>query len=160
MMWITHLLFGLVSYLLLARIGVFPASMNMIIAVSLGSIIPDIDHPKSYISHMNGLLQLSSRVISLGGHRGITHTLLAFLFSFPLAVLVMKFFNQFNLWIAIAFSFGWLSHLVADSLTRSGVKWLFPFDSHAVRWIIRTGSASELLVFGLLVVVALLLNGF
>ncbi len=157
MMWTTHLLFGLVSYLALVKLGVVPNSAELIIAVSIGSLIPDIDHPKSYISHLNGFLQMSSRVISLGGHRGVTHTIFAFILSFPLALLILRVFGRFSLWPALAFSLGYLMHLFADSLTSSGVAWFFPFDKHRIRWAVRTGSISELGIFALLIFVVWLM---
>jgi len=50
-----------------------------------------------------------------------------------------------------------VSHLVADSLNPTGIKWLQPFSKARVKGGIRTGSAAEKLLF-LLTVVAILLG--
>jgi membrane-bound metal-dependent hydrolase YbcI (DUF457 family) len=45
-----------------------------------------------------------------------------------------------------------VSHLAADSLNPTGIKWLQPFSKAKVKDGIKTGSAAEKLLFSLIVV--------
>jgi len=38
-------------------------------------------------------------------------------------------------------------HLVADSLNPTGIKWLQPLKQNKVKWIIRTGTKDEEIIF-------------
>lgn len=129
-----------------------------IVAVSsIGSLLPDIDHPNSKISREN---KLASSIINVGmqisrvitqillffcfwiskkrkeqllkgfEHRGIFHTLLMILLLYLLLGLVPL--NN-NIWSSIKFAllFGYLSHLLMDMLTVSGVKLFYPFINHS-----------------------------
>ncbi len=158
MMWMTHIMVGLLFYSVLVKFGIFPNSQILIGLVALGALFPDIDHPKSYIAHLSIWLKASSRVVSLGGHRGITHTIWTSLLAFPLALLVLRFFGL-GFIEAGAFFLGYISHLFADSLTVSGVAWFYPFDRHKVRGVIRTGSLFEVLVFVLTSILVLQVLG-
>ncbi len=146
MMWMTHIAIALLFYGILVKFGIFPNNQVMIALVALGAVFPDIDHPKSFIAHMNVWFKMSSRVVSLGGHRGITHTIWASILAFPLAYLVLRYFGL-GFISAGAFFLGYLAHLLADSLTVSGVAWFYPFDKHKIRGPVRTGSPFEVLMF-------------
>ena len=155
MMWMTHIVIGLLLYAILVQFGVFPDNLLMIALVSFGSVLPDIDHPKAFVSHLSIWFKASSRVVSLGGHRGITHTIWAALVTFPLAYLVLKWLGIGGFVCAGAFLLGYLSHLLADSLTVSGVAWFYPFGKYRIRGPVRTGSIFEVLIFVLTSVLVL-----
>lgn len=120
----THLLTGIVAGVLLSRYD--PSiQVAVVTAASLGSLVPDIDHPQSLISSfIPGGFILSWFV---GSHRGITHTALAGFVAGGLAYLLTD-----NALIALAFGVGWFCHLVGDMLTPSGVPLLLP-----VPWRVR-----------------------
>jgi membrane-bound metal-dependent hydrolase YbcI (DUF457 family) len=62
-------------------------------------------------------------------HRGLTHSLIAMILVAVASIYVSVFFTSTrNTWWGIAFAAGWLSHLVADGLTFSGLRLLQPFS--------------------------------
>lgn len=114
----------------------------------LGTMLPDIDHPKSFISRYSlGLHYLFKGC----KHRGFTHTLLAAI------ILVMLLGGFFGMNAAVfGIGIGYVSHLLLDALNPRGVPILYPFTKakyHVAN--IRTGGEGEYVIFGMLVVVAL-----
>ncbi len=123
-----HLLFSVASLIIAINFNSPPELaqgdwLHMVPGALLGALLPDIDHPSSLPGR---LLRIFSLPISkLCGHRGFTHSLVAWL-------LVMAACYQ---WIPIewqvpndliqAFLLGYLSHLIADMLTPSGVPFLY-----------------------------------
>jgi membrane-bound metal-dependent hydrolase YbcI (DUF457 family) len=115
-----------------------------------GALLPDIDLATSLISHETGTGRGQGCLTGfffqwirklLGGHRGLTHSLwvcLACLFVFGLDVgalqlgdfrLPLGWTGLFGRWsdLGTAFTLGYLSHVLADTLTRDGVKLGYPF---------------------------------
>lgn len=133
--------------------------------VLVASLLPDIDSDESAIRQATGtarhtgclgwIVSLAVRVF--GGHRALTHTLLAWGL---LSWIVLVYFHG-NM-LGVAFSVGYLSHLLADSLTVAGVPWLWPLWGGRIRFLpkaisIRTGGVVEqLTVIALGVAVGLL----
>lgn len=109
MKWLTHFLIAFVIYLLFVRIGLLKLDV-VVVGLAVGSIIPDIDHPQSLLG---GVVK----------HRGIVHSLLALGVSFVILSTLLSFYNA-NQLIAFGFFLGYFIHLVTDSLTPMGVKWL------------------------------------
>lgn len=90
----------------------------LLLAVILGSLLPDIDEPGSYIGRK--LYFLSGIFRDLGiEHRGFTHFLIIPLSLTLIAYLVMN--GGWLLWLA----FGILMHDIGDMLTKSGIKAFF-----------------------------------
>lgn len=123
-------------------------------AASIGALLPDVDSDESAIrqathtARSNGCLgRLASLVISAitGGHRNFTHTFAAWAMVTVLASMIGIQFHALN--ISLAYSIGYLCHLLADALTIRGVPLLWPlnFDVHLLPrpLRIRTGSFSE-----------------
>lgn len=144
MKWATHFLIASVIYLLFVRIGLLKLDV-IIVGLVVGSVFPDIDRPRS----------LLGRVLK---HRGIVHSPLALGVSVVVLSTLLSVHNA-NQIIAFGFFLGYLIHLVTDSLTPMGVKWLQPFKGGSVRFIIRTGGFGELVVafpFAILLILLLL----
>ena len=108
-----------------------------IITVSslLGSLLPDIDEPRSYIGKK---FKPVSRIIkATAGHRGLFHTLLI-CFLFPLIYFLIKDIPQIQPYddyislIFIGLSAGYLSHLLMDMMTISGVPLLWPIINRKI----------------------------
>ena len=89
-------------------------------AAALGSLLPDIDHPKSLVGRR--LAWVSVPVAALVGHRGVTHSLLAVL----ACAAGLWFLGRELAWNA-ALLVGYLSHLAGDALTVSGIPLLWPW---------------------------------
>lgn len=110
---------------------------------ALGALLPDIDTGSSTISRFLWLPRLLlSPLFALIPHRGPTHSLLMLV---PLSVI----FALHPLYGPV-FVAGYASHIMADMLTKSGVKLLYPLPYNA-RLLpkfaaIRTGGLVELAV--------------
>ena len=72
-------------------------------------------------------------IIPFMKHRGISHSLLALVVVFIVAIGASLYFSSIPLirWFMMGFPIGYLSHLIADSLTDHRVAWLQPFDDTA-----------------------------
>lgn len=86
----------------------------MLLFVILGSLFPDIDTPFSKLGRMNPLSSIMK-------HRGFTHTTLCLVLT---SCLIGTLAN--NLSYAVAYGFGYLLHLLADTLTPMGIMWGYP----------------------------------
>lgn len=145
-------------------IGFSFASMPLAILFAvLGSLLPDLDARESKLSNMaiGGVapLKLAAHMLSRSlGHRGPMHSLLAVLvvavaFGLPLAFLLDPF-------AGFGLVLGYLSHLLLDACTRSGVPLYWP-DKGRV-WLLParlrfvTGSRAE---DGLFILLALAASG-
>ncbi|URG54414.1 metal-dependent hydrolase [Pectobacterium quasiaquaticum] len=124
-----HLLFSVACAILAKKVELSPALAtgdwwHIIPGALLTALLPDIDHPKSVLGQR--LKWLSSPIARLFGHRGFTHSLLA--------IAAGIFFIQTRLppdWLIPTDAYhamivGYLSHILADMLTPSGVPLLWP----------------------------------
>lgn len=135
---ITHILIFIALYAAIAdRININRPILPLILIMALGSIIADIDHPQSLVGRFFIIGGLIFR-----GHRGITHSLIAAaLFSIPVAL-----YDQVY---ALVFFLGYLIHLIADTTTITGVKWLYPFSTKSFSLKLAGTGVEELFVFGI-----------
>lgn len=113
-------------------------------------------HRSSYIKPF---LPLGEGFHLLFGHRGVMHSLLA-VFVLSGAVLMLHHFYGGSFLLYTAFAFGYFSHLLADSLTKSGMPLLYPYKK-PIRFLpkvlaLRIGSLNETLLFALLAFVLVL----
>jgi inner membrane protein len=93
-----HLLFAL-SLAYLTRFPRIPAV--------IGGVIPDIDHVMDYGFPFS--------------HRGLVHTLAFMTLSMILVYLISR-----RMGLSLGFGLGFLSHLFLDSITPTGIAWLYP----------------------------------
>ncbi len=120
------------------------------IAIYFFSLFPDLDEPKAYLSKRFPWNFISILLSFFVDHRGITHTLI-FSFVFPaiLAIILYSFNLLDKYWICVVVAWmAYISHLIGDSLTKSGVKWLYPFSNKNFHLLpkkltFRTGSFVE-----------------
>jgi inner membrane protein len=134
-------------------------AVAMTIGLLLGSLFPDIDHHKSYITNKIPL----ARLLKIK-HRGITHSLLGLAITFgvffALVTLVANIGGRtglitFEQWEGVSyilgffcsgFVYGFGLHILADMVTQQGVKLLYPINiSIGIPWGlgIKTGSFTE-----------------
>lgn len=117
----------------------------------VGSLLPDIDHAGSI---------LGRHVKFPGEHRGITHSIWPVLLVFGLAI-------RWN--ILLWLGFGYLLHLLWDSLSAGGICWLYPFmryreypggakvaPGHKLK-LYKAGSAAEYVIVTVCVMTAFML---
>lgn len=137
MMAFSHMVFGLSTWgLVSATTGVEPGPLGFA-AAFVGSVAPDIDHPHSWIGRR--LLPISVPVSAIFGHRGITHSLLAVIgFAFVIAM-----YSNLAGGLIFAFSVGYLSHLLGDLISNSGIPAFWPIKRKISFHLINTGGFSE-----------------
>ncbi|MAG79197.1 metal-dependent hydrolase [Candidatus Pacearchaeota archaeon] len=130
----THLIITLFFILLLLP---FVNDKIIFIAVALlATYIPDIDTKKSKI----GKYLIFRPIQWISKHRGIIHSLIFLIF---LTIVLWLFFKE----VSFGFFVGFGSHLIADSLTISGVSLFSPFSKKKFSGIIKTGGISETIIF-------------
>lgn len=105
------------------------AVVPMLIGGYFGGLLPDIDHPGSKMGR--ALYPIAWVVNKLFGHRGATHSLLALLLTSILFLLPSFLLDGFPAFLytqfAIGVSVGFLSHLLLDMSTKSGIPLFYPF---------------------------------
>lgn len=105
------------------------AVVPMIVGGYFGGLLPDIDHPGSKIGKR--LYPIAWVVNKLFGHRGATHSLLALFLTSALFLMPSLLLDGFAKFMytqfAIGVSVGFLSHLLLDMTTKSGIPLMYPF---------------------------------
>ncbi len=107
----------------------FPANL-------IGGLAPDIDQPTADLWHRIPAGSIVGRIICpfLGGHRFLSHSLLGIVVFGIVTKYLLMLMRTFLIvdinMVWWAFMIGFVSHLVADTITREGVPWLFPIPFH------------------------------
>ncbi len=146
MLFHTHLMIGLVFFLLLKDYFTGGNEIVFLFLVLLGSIFPDIDDGKSKMKKASGII--GSIISYLFKHRGIFHSII---FALGLFVLFFFFWNSYY---AFAILIGYCSHLFGDLITPMGIRIFYPLSNFKIRGPIRVGSVGEwVILFGMMLVV-------
>lgn len=119
MMAKTHITFGMGCWIGYATLRGLPLEPLPLALVSIGSLLPDIDHPKSKFGRLVPFL--SYPISGIFGHRGITHSLFA-----VAAAAAALYLYGLKTWFVAPLAVGYISHLVGDVLTNSGAPLLWP----------------------------------
>lgn len=124
-------------------------------AAAVGSLLPDIDHPKAMLNNFSPVFKLVFAAPSLlFRHRGFTHSLLAW--GILTAVILWLAPPEAQAYL-LAGSAGYILHMAADALTVSGVPLFWPLYRKPVgfppsrRLRFPTGSTREYVVVALAV---------
>ncbi|MFA5097859.1 MAG: metal-dependent hydrolase [Candidatus Margulisiibacteriota bacterium] len=161
----THSVFGIfLTLVILAFFGVqWGLHWTIILFAILGSIIPDIDHPRSVIGKI--LYPVSSRLERAFGHRTITHSLIGWIIAtiiFAVLIIIPSLvIGHWKLdilpwrWIA-SFSISYFSHLILDMFNRRGAQMFWPDPGRDViprdpRYRPPSGSKVEIIIFTVMV---------
>ena len=152
----THIAFGLLT--VAGSFSLFSMSIHRnlpaIGCAIIGSLLPDVDSPSSSIGRVMPFASIP--IERRWGHRSITHSLLC---MFALSVVTLPLLAYQTACYA-AVLLGYMSHLIADCATKSGVPLFYPHPAvcvfpNSAKYRIKTGSLGEGMV--LAVVVMLLL---
>lgn len=145
MMARSHVVVGLATWIaaapLLQLAPLDPAHLGLVLA---GSLLPDIDHPKSWIGQRSR--PLSTMIAAVLGHRGATHSAFA-----VLALVSLLLHAGYRQEYVFALAIGYLSHLGADMLTPRGLRLAWPLRGTWGVPVCRTGSGAESFIVGVLV---------
>ena len=132
MMFITHLSFALLLGLLVIRFTSLSVNNFYFLAfILIGSFLPDIDSANALIGKK--IKPLSSFLM----HRGFIHSMLVMVLFTVIVMLVTQ-----NPGCALGFMLGFLSHLILDGLTITGIAFFWPSQLR-VRGKLRTGGLLE-----------------
>lgn len=141
-----HVVLGAAAWFAAApRLGL-PAMDPVALALAVaGSLLPDIDHPKSWVGRR--LRPVSTITAAVLGHRGATHSLLA-----VAGCGWLLFHDGTPRAIVAPLLVGYLSHLAGDLLTPRGLRLAWPLKGTWALPLCRAGSPFEpLLVTALLI---------
>lgn len=101
------------------------ASPATLAAVIFGSIIPDVDNPKSLAGKI--FYPIAKLIHKKAGHRTLTHSLLCIvLVAFVSSTIEKTFLNQMT--ISVILTCAWFFHILLDTFTLQGVQLMFPFS--------------------------------
>ncbi len=121
---------------LLGASSLSPVALGLAVT---GSLLPDLDHPKSWMGKR--LRPVSHLLSAVFGHRGVTHSLLA-----VVACTALLLRQGLPREVVAPLAVGYLSHLAADLLTPGGLRLAWPFRGTWALPLCRTGSPMEPLV--------------
>lgn len=162
MMGDTHFLSGAATWVggcgLIAHTGLvdpgLAVSLGGAILCAVGALGPDIDHPRSTISRIGGVVTgaLSWLVRCAAGHRDATHYGITAVVAGLVSGLLVCLADPSCWWVGAAVGAGWLVHILGDALTPEGVPLWGPWSRRRVRvlGLVRTGGRVEVLVRGVL----------
>lgn len=108
----------------------------------LSALMPDIDHPKSFI---NRKLEVTKPIGLIVSHRGILHTLW---FALIYGIGFAYFFPGY----ALPAMIGYGIHIAGDVLTKEGISILRPFPPK-IHGFIRTGGITEMIFLFLVIAI-------
>lgn len=161
MTWRTHFIGGIASLWLLPLGAAYWSVALAIVFASVGSLLPDLDARESKLSNIQvgGITPLKPAAYALNrriGHRGVMHSLLGLLFvAIVLGISLGLFLDPLA---GVGLVLGYLSHLLLDACTKSGIPFCWPKPSrfHLLPPGLRavTGSWQEDLAFLLLAFIA------
>jgi inner membrane protein len=174
MTWRSHLVFGLLLTTVVFATNGLPLSWIALLCALFGSLAPDLDANDAKIRHvripwghrkkdaieLTPLAAVSSLIHTLFGHRGVMHSLVPLIIIFAAGV-AAQLLLAIPFIYTLAFLLGYMSHLITDAMTPSGILLFYPSQQkwHAIPrpWHIPLKSMREIIFFG---VVSLLLVGF
>jgi inner membrane protein len=120
MMARSHVVVGLTAWVATAPPLHIPTLNPIYLAlVVAGSLLPDIDHPKSWVGRRTR--PISTSIAATFSHRGITHSAIAVIGL--TALLLHAGYRRAGI---SALIIGYLSHLAADMLTPQGLRLAWP----------------------------------
>lgn len=126
-------------------VGALTLNPCVIIGSAIGSLLPDIDHKGSTISRI-------THVHLPVHHRGITHSIIGLGIIYLLLVYLCGGTNAYIQGIVI----GYISHLIADSITIRGIHLFFPKKIIVGLPIIKTGGIGEKIISNIVVIMVII----
>lgn len=139
MMASTHVAFGVALWTGYSRAIGAPFEPESLMLVGLASLLPDIDHPSSSFGRVVPFISYPFSAIF--GHRGITHSILAIVGG-----IIALWFYGYKLWFVAPLVVGYMSHLIGDMFTNSGVLLFWPAKQKICFPLFNTGGITEFFV--------------
>jgi endonuclease YncB( thermonuclease family) len=154
----THLIFAECCWFATSAVLDVHYQVASVLLVAATSLLPDVDHPKSWLGHRLGCF--SEGLNRIFGNRSFLHSLLA-LVLITVVVGLPLWLVSGNPPLAIAVFVGYGSHLFADMMTLGGAQLFWPSRAIAVfpgrdQYRVVPGSGSERVFVAVALVLALL----
>ncbi len=117
-------------------------SLLTLMGVGLGSLLPDIDTPCSFIG---ARLKIISYPLSIFfKHRGVLHSITPIVLILILGIFLKSKF-------ILSISLGYFLHLLGDTFSKSGVNWFWPFSKKDIKILVKlltykTGTLKEYVI--------------
>jgi inner membrane protein len=136
----SHVILGVCAWFYVARrMGMPPLDPTALGIAAAGSLLPDIDHPKSWIGRR--LRVVSVPIAAVFGHRGMTHSM----FAVVACIWVLRWDHEH--WrVALPLVVGYASHLAADLFTPAGLCLTWPVRRTFALPLVKTGGFGEQVV--------------
>jgi inner membrane protein len=135
-----------------------PIAVHGTMAAAIGGLLPDLDHPNSILGRK--LPFISQPLAAMFGHRGMTHSLLAMVLMVGILLFVTTLYPLAGLAGIIApLAVGYLSHLLGDSMTPSGIPLFWPHRKTYSFNLFKTWSWQETAFVGTLTIALVVLGG-
>lgn len=145
MMARSHVVVGVAAWIAVAPLlHLPPADLPGTVLAVLGALLPDIDHPQSWVGRRTR--PVSTALAAVLGHRGVTHSAVA-----VIVLAAALLYGGYRHATVAALAIGYLSHLAADMLTPRGLRLAWPLRRTWGVPVCRTGSPAEGLIVALLV---------
>jgi len=150
MMATTHVATGLFITVATAAALHLPFKTSILFAFAgvIGSLLPDIDHPKSWLGRRIPFISIPLSM--LVGHRGITHSLVALLASLFFSAYALSVYaggSGVTMVIATGLCLGYGSHLLGDFASNSGIPVFWPSKKrYKLPIVLFTGSWEESII--------------
>jgi len=155
---VTHLVFAECCWFATSAVLDVHYETPAVLAAAATSVLPDVDHPKSWVGHLLG--SISDDLNHLFGHRGLLHSLFILTLITPALGLPLWWITGSpSTMIAVGIGYG--SHLLADMMTLGGIRLFWPSRLIAVfpgrdDYRVRTGGNSEPVFVAFALLLALL----
>lgn len=125
--------------------------MMLVCGLVIGSLLPDLDHPQSVISRA---IPIVGGIISrLTRHRGLLHSILGMVLFYlllkigiPVITVNQSISAQLVGMAGAGLLVGYGLHIIADMLTKSGVRLFYPLRRTIKIPLFRTGGYRELIL--------------
>jgi membrane-bound metal-dependent hydrolase YbcI (DUF457 family) len=134
----THLLFGLLLAVLWVEFISAQNAVLTLLLILLGSLLPDIDEKSSLLGRRVPILSYFTK------HRSFFHSVI---FGVS-CVIVLSFIVSVH--HVLAFSAGFIGHLLLDAITPMGVKPFWP-SQVKIKGFVKVGGLLEKLIFVLFI---------
>ncbi|ELS02723.1 putative membrane-bound metal-dependent hydrolase [Xenococcus sp. PCC 7305] len=154
----SHIPFAMCLWWIFSLVMGYPITGHSSVIAGIGGLMPDLDHPKSALGRRIPLV--SDTISALFGHRGITHSLLAVgvMILVLMSITTKPEYQELN-WMVAPLCIGYISHIIGDSLTPSGVPLLYPKKKNYSLKVFKTGSLLEFIIMGLLTIFLVTIGG-
>ncbi len=144
MMFLTHLLFGILSGYFASGFLGFGNILLFVAVAAVASLLPDIDHVSSWLGRK--LSPFSAVINFLFHHRGFMH-------SIWVPLLLYFIMGRISSLIAAALLVGYVSHILLDAATTKGIRPFHPLPIK-LKGVIRTNGFIEKIILLLLIVLS------